>query len=189
MTINEILDALAAGNYRIEYEDNCDCTFGWDVVAGGMDDGCHSDNCWEGNILYVGDTAVAQHLRYEGREVLVDGVDDDDIDEDIWDAMDVGGDIVERGDSGNCASHDANRRDALISYLLECGYVLERDDEQGFANCYTMILREPKPGEVYTPPTEAEAAEWADGYLYSGDAATEAYNSFRFISADEDEDE
>ncbi len=99
-----------------------------------------------------------------------------------WDIRDGGqlNDGVEgneRGESINNEIHEARRRAALISWLMENNYYLDRDDKRGFANEYTMILRESR---VEESPISLEAAEkWADEYLYRGDAITAAFVSFK----------
>jgi hypothetical protein len=121
---------------------------------------------------------IAENIRYQGRNVLVDGLDTDDIPDEIWDQMHMS-DMVGQGESANCPDHDARRREALIDWLGGCGYILDRDDERGFANEYTMILREASEGDESTLTAE----EWADQYLYAGDSATQAYNGFRVEDA------
>ena len=77
--------------------------------------------------------------------------------------------------------YETFRREALVEYLMDCGYELDRDDNRGFANEYTMILRDT--GDRPEEPTEDEAEEWADAFLYSGDAATESFVNFKFEEA------
>jgi hypothetical protein len=85
--------------------------------------------------------------------------------------------VVERGEIVNHKHHE-RRREALIAFLMEGDYELGKDSERGFANEYTMTLRPvASPIEV----TREEAERWADDYLYSGDAATEAFVGFALI--------
>lgn len=185
----EIINKIEAGEYKIEHEEDCGCRIDWEIDANGeLIEEIDSDCCWEGNILYIGDEAIAQSIRYEGSEVLVDGIDRDDIPDDIWDEMRMG-EMVERGQSPNCDTHEANLREALIDWIMESNYVLDREDERGFANEYTMILREVAEGETAPAITREAAEEWADRFLYRGDAATEAFNGFRLEGPEEEEDE
>lgn len=179
MTIEDIKKALESGEYRIKHEEDCCCSFNWELSGDELIDNASGDECWEGNILYVGDTAIAQAIRFDRIETLIDGLNLDDIDEDILDAMRMS-DILGPGESSNNDRHEERRRDELIDYLMECGYILDEDEERGFANEYTMILREPEEGGEEVTTTREEAEKWADSYLYCGDAATEAFNGFRF---------
>lgn len=128
---------------------------------------------------------MAQYVRYQGGQVLIDGLSIDDIQDEIWGEMKIS-DMVEQGDSGCSPTHD-RRRESLIGFLMNCGYELDRDDDRGFANEYTMILRDTGE-EVENSEEDAEA--WADDFLYDGDPTTEAYVRFRFECgyADDDED-
>ncbi len=185
---SEIINKIEAGEYEIKHEEECGCQFDWDIRGVELTDGVESDCCWEGNILYIGDEAIAQSIRYEGSEVLVDGIDREDIPEQIWDEMRMG-EMVERGESPNCDAHKANSREALIDWLMESNYILNRDDERGFANEYVMILREVAEGDTAPEITREAAEEWADQFLYLGDAATEAFNGFRLEGPEEEEGE
>lgn len=184
----EIINKIAAGEYRIEHAEDCSCRIDWDIDSNGdLREDVDSDCCWEGNILYVSDEAIAQSIRYNGSEVLVD-IDRGDIPDEIWDEMRMS-EMVEHGESPNCDTHEANRREALIDWLIESNYILDRDDSRGFSNEYTMVLREVAEGETAPEITREAAEAWADEYLYSGDAATEAYVGFRLEGVEEGEDE
>lgn len=186
---SDIINKIEAGEYKIEHEEDCSCRIDWDIDGNGeLREDVDSDCCWEGNILYIGDEAIAQSIRYEESKVLVDGIDRDDIPEEIWGEMRMG-EVVERGESQNCDTHEANRREALIDWLMESNYILGRDDGRGFANEYTMILREVAEGETAPEITEEKAEEWADQFLYRGDAATEAFVGFRLEGPEEEESE
>lgn len=185
MTKQDIIDALEAGNYTIEHREDCGCSFDWRIDGDTINDNCESDECWEGNVLVVDGEDIAQHIRYESAEVLTDLIDADDIPNDIWDKMSMS-DMVERGESANNDTHERNRREALIEWLdqmCDDGYRLWRDNERGFANEFTVILVSPDadPDDIDDEWDELTAEEWADEYLYNGDAATEAYNGCRVI--------
>lgn len=185
----EIINKIEVGEYKIEHAEDCSCCISWEINANGeLVEDIDSDCCWEGNILYVGDEAIAQNIRYEGSEVLVDGIDRDDIPEEIWDGMRMG-EMLERGESPYCDTHEADRREALIDWLVESNYILDRDDDRGFANEYIMILREVAEGETAPEITREKAEKWADQFLYRGDAATEAFNGFRLEGPEEKEGE
>lgn len=177
MNLEEIKAALERGDYNIQVEDDCGCAFFWHIDDfDALTDGCDCCDCWVAKVLYVGDEAIAQHVRYEDREVLIDGLDEDDIPQEVWDALSWP--LGESWSSGSGPSHDKHRRDALIDWLMEGNYELDRDYERGFGNEYTMILRELPSGKT-TKIDRADAEGWADDYLYAGDAATESYVAFR----------
>jgi len=181
MTRDDIITALADGNYRIEHAEDCNCSFAWDIDGDTITDNCTSDECWEGNILYVGDEMIAEAIRYGECRTLTDLVDADDIPDEIWDTMRMS-DTVQQGDSADNDTHERNRRDALVDWLTELvaddGYRLMRDNDRGFANEYTVILVSPDadPDDIDDDWDELTPEQWADEYLYNGDAATEAYN-------------
>jgi hypothetical protein len=176
LTRETILSAIASGDYEIEHEQDCNCSFDWHVDQGTLSDGCDGNECWEGNILYVAGESIAQHVRYESREMLTKLINEDDIPDEIWSKMCMS-DMCERGDSVNCQRHEDRRREALVDWLMDQDeYELDEDDERGFANEYVMILRRSdKPEDI----TREQAVKWADAYLYAGDAATEAYVGVR----------
>jgi hypothetical protein len=185
MTRQEILEALENGYYSVNYEENCYCSFDWNIEGGHLIDNACGVDCWEGNILYIGNTPIVEVIRSEDTRTLVNEISLDDInniDVGILDCMKMG-EIVMRGESPN-NMHENQRREELIKYLMECGYILEEDEERGFANEYTSILREPEYCEEVTT-TREQAEKWADSFLYSGDGATEAYNGFRYIARGE----
>ncbi len=73
-------------------------------------------------------------------------------------------------------SHDYTVMEALVDFLMRGDYALDRDDRRGFANEYTMILRECSERQEIS---REDAESWADGYLYGGDDATKAYVGFK----------
>ena len=186
MKREQIISKIEAGEYKIEHEEDCNCTFDWDIRDDQLDDGVDADECWEGLILYVEDEAIAQSIRYDRSEVLVKELSRYDIPDEIWDKMKMS-EMVERGDSPNNDTHETNRRDALIDWIMEGNYILDRNDERDFANEYTMILREVPEGETAPEITREAAEKWADQFLYTGDAATAAYNGFRLEEPEDEE--
>lgn len=183
MKASEIITALDAGDYRIEHAENCNCSFNWRIYGKNIEETVFGDECWEGNTLYVGNEPIAQDTLYEGREVLTDGITEDDIPDDIWDEMGIS-EMVERGESANNDTHESNRRDSLIDWLNELvkqGYRLMRDNDRGFANEFTSVLVSPDTDTDDNDWDERTAEQWADDYLYNGDAATDAYNSVMII--------
>ena len=102
--------------------------------------------------------------------------------DEIWDAMRMS-DMVQQGDSTNTDTHDRIRRDTLVDWLAwlvtDNGYRLMRDNDRGFANEYTVILVSPDadPDDIGDDWDILTPEQWADDYLYNGDAATEAYNT------------
>jgi hypothetical protein len=187
MTKQELVKALENGEYKVAHESECNCSYDWHIEDDQLVNGVSSDGCWEGNILYIGDTAIAQAIRYDRPEPLIDGLSRKDIeeasgDEDIISDMEMS-EMREQGESGQSEEHEEHERESLIEWLMQCGYELDRDDERNFSNEYTMILRKLADGATATV-TRSEAEEWADQFLYSGDAATQAYNGFRFEEAE-----
>ncbi len=138
-------------------------------------------------MLYVYGTPVAEYIRYERPNVLIDTITTADVPDEIWDEMRMS-EISERGEGVN-PSHDQLEREALIDYLTGLksnGWRMYRYDDRGFANEYTLYLispdsarREPNSGETIDLDTLDEIADvndFAAQHLYAGDAATEAYN-------------
>ena len=176
MEKKEIIAALQTGSYEVKHEQDCGCTFDWHVAGEELIDGCETDCCWEGCVLYVGGEAVAEHVRYEARRVLAAGIAEDDIPDDIWDKLRIS-DIVEQGESPNCDAHETTRREALINWLMVGEYDISRDDVRGFSNEYSIVLRtREKPKKNIS---RKAAIRWATDILYRGDAATEAHNNVR----------
>ena len=88
-------------------------------------------------------------------------------------------------DSGTVPEHEKKSEKALIEFLEEKekeGYKLMRDNQQGFSNQYTCVLVSPDSiDEIDEDWDELTAEEWASEFLYRGDNATEAFNSFSLI--------
>jgi hypothetical protein len=180
-TADMIIEELEQGNFRIEHCQDCNCSFKWDIDENGdLTDDVDTDACWEGNVLYVTlndcDERVAEFIRYERLNVFIDGMSVDDIPDNVLDKMRIS-DMRERGETGNPDCHEARRKEALVEYLMDCGYELDTNYNRGFANEYTMVLRRTKEP---TYPTHEEADAWAESFLYSGDAATESFVNFRY---------
>jgi hypothetical protein len=181
MTRQDIITALEAGEYRIEHAEDCNCSFDWSIDGDSITDNASEDECWEGNVLHVREEMIAASIRYGESHTLTDLINADDIPDEIWDAMRMS-DMVQQGESANSDTHESRRRDALVDWingLIDEGYRLMRDNDRGFANEYTVILIRPNtdPDEIGDDWDELTPEHWADEYLYSGDAATEAYNS------------
>jgi hypothetical protein len=186
MTREEMIKAIEDGNYEIKHEEDCSCSFDWHIEGDQLDDGCYGNECWEGNILYVGEEMIAQSIRYDvHREMLTDVIDEDDIPDEIWDEMRMS-DMVEQGDSANNDTHERRRKDALIEWLTQLvadGYELKRNNERGFANEFSVVLVSPDadPDEIDDDWDDLTVDEWADGYFYSGDAATQDFSGHKVI--------
>jgi hypothetical protein len=186
MDRKEIIAALQAGNYKIEHREDCNCSFDWSIEGDTITDNCYGNECWEGKVLIVGGEEIAESIRYDASRVLIDDLGDDDIPDDIWDEMRMS-DMVEQGDSANNDTHESNRRDALICWLEQLvaddKYRLMRDNERGFANEFVVILVSPDadPEDIDDDWDELTVEEWADQYLYSGDAATQDFSGCKVI--------
>ena len=182
-----IINALERGEYTITHDEGCLCNIDWAVLGGELVCDVDGHECWESNGLYVdcgdgwGDVLIAEYVRYDRLHIYDDDITADDIPDAILDEMGIP-EVCEQGESGSPECHDANVREELIRYLMEGKYLLDRDDCRGFANEYTMILREPADGETAII-TREDAEEWADDYLYAGDAATAAYVSCLVVAA------
>jgi hypothetical protein len=177
-----ILKKIKKGEYTIEYVENCQCHFWWHVTRDGrLVDDADGDECWSANMLYVDGKLVAAYVRFEGWKVYADDdLDICDLPSSLIREMEMPN-VVEHWEVVNEEHHD-RRREALIAFLMEGNYELGRNDERGFANEYTMTLRPvASPIEV----TRKEAEEWADDFLYSGDAATEAFVGFELLTTDD----
>ncbi len=186
MKKQKIIEALAAGNYKIEHREDCNCLFYWDIDGDTITDNCQGNECWEGNVLIVAGEEIAESIRYDTSRVLTNEIDSDDIPDEIWDEMGMS-DMVEQGDSANNDTHERNRRDALICWLEQLvtddKYRLMRDNERGFANEFTVVLVSPDadPDDIGDDWDELTVEEWADQYLYSGDAATQDFSGCKVI--------
>lgn len=180
MDKKQVVELLNSGDFEIEYCEDCNCLFDWHIDEDcELSDNVESSGCWDSNVLFVTgrDEPIAEFIRHEGLSIRIDDMFEYDIPHHILDEMRLLSDVVERGETGNPEVHNEKRKTTLVEYLMECGYELDMDDNRGFANEYTMILRDT--GEpIY--PTLDEAEEWADSYLYRGDAATESFVNFRF---------
>lgn len=140
MNIRQVIKALNAGAYKVEPVSECGCTFDWHIEDGKLVDGSDGADCYEGFILLVDDDIVADRTRYDAPNFFVNGLSESDIPEEIWEEMRSPSGI-QRWETGNPAVHNTRRREALIAFLMEGGYGLARSNERGFANEYTMILR------------------------------------------------
>jgi hypothetical protein len=186
MTREEIIKEIEDGNYEIKHEEDCSCSFDWRIEGDHIDDGCWGNDCWEGNILYIGDEMIAQSIRYgRNREMLTDVIDEDDIPDEIWDEMRMS-DMVEPGESVNNDTHERNRRATLIEWLTQLvdeGYSLKRDNERGFANEFSVILVSPDadPDEINDDWDDLTIDEWANDFFYCGDAVTQDFSGHKVI--------
>lgn len=180
MDTNEVISKIEQGQYEIEYAEKCNCFGGWSVERGELVFALGNDIDWEAMSLVVDGEIIAERIRDGERHVYVDGLGWDDIPEKVWEEMRLP-EVLNRGDEAN-GEHARKMRDTLVEWLMEGNYELDRDDERGFANEYTMILREVnEPVEI----TKQQAEKWADDYLYSGDAATDVFVGLR-IEEDSD---
>ena len=158
-----IIKRLKAGDFQVEH--HCGCGFHWHIDGTGkLDDGCESHERLEGNLLVVDGGTVAQWIRYESREVLVNGMENSDIPDEIWQKM-RNPDYCKRGESPDCSPHESNRRDSLVEWLMVSGFDLDHDDERDSAKEYTMFVRD---NGIKPEITRKEAEKWADSFLYPG---------------------
>jgi len=189
---NEIITALENGDYYISYNEyDCGCQINWEIKDGRLENNYNADSCWEGNVLFIGNTPIAQWIRYEKPEVLIDDININDIPDEIWDEMRMS-DVKLRGEGVNPA-HDKKVRESLIDFLtilISQGWKLYRDNLRGFANEYVLYLISPK--SSLQDPDSGEKInierlkkigikEFVDGYLWEGNPLTESYVSTRVV--------
>lgn len=191
MKTKEIIKQIEKGNYKIETRSECGCSINYSIQGDELVCDENVDCCWIGYILVIAGVDIAQHIYGESFEWLVD-VDEDtegfeDIEDQIRDEMSVG-DFSFGGfsfDMGTVPEHEDRKEKALIEFLNEKeieGFKLMRDNARGFSNEYICILVSPQShDEISEEWDELTPEEWASEYLYDGDAATQAYNSFQLI--------
>ena len=168
-----LINRLQAGDFQIEH--HCGCGFHWHIDGmGKLDDGCENHERLEGNLLVVDGGSVAQWIRYESREVLVDGVEESDIPDEIWGKM-QNPDYCKRGESPDNNPHKSNRRDSLIEWLMASGFELDHNEERDSAKEHTLILRD---NHTNSGTTREEAEKWADSFCIR--TATESLVGFYF---------
>jgi hypothetical protein len=173
---------ITSQDYEIRHDQSCCCHTTWGLPTYDPDrltEITDPDDCWVCNILVVDGVDVAQYVQHEGMEMLVDDISVHDLPEVIVEAMTI-------SDDDDNSDHASNRRDSLVDYLRELeshGYRLMRNNDRGFSNEYTCIIVAPDadPDDVSDNWDDLSADDWADEYLYGGDAATQAYVSFRLI--------
>lgn len=177
MEKKEILIALACNDYSIFYDSNCGCTFNWQLNGEGqLIDGCDTEDCWESNTLYIDGEKILWCEKYGPVTFVADGIKEEDIPVGILGELQPSG-LVFPGESGNSVEHDNYRRWALEKFVTSRKFELDRNEERGFANEYTMILRDTgNPVES----TQEEVEKWVEAFLYSGDATTAAMVGFSF---------
>ena len=188
MSVSNLIGFIRAGKWEIKMEGDCYCQFDWQVQGGRFIETTESDECWIGNVLYINGIAAAQEIQGEAREQLVDlfGYDDTFFPEE-WDLFDILNDmnseIVDElriSDAEINEEHREKQEKALVEWLKESGYDLYINPERGFGNEYTCILAV-KDVEVDESLESVTPEDWAERYLYIGDAATTAYVSFALI--------
>jgi hypothetical protein len=167
------LDLLRKRQYRIEYEEACDCWFQWTISPYGLLE-CESEGseCWSANLLFAGEELIAAFVRFEGWQFYVPGLKKDDLPDDVIRQMEMPYTTL-RGEVVN-TKHHLKMREALILFLMQGHYELGRDDLR-FRNEYLLFLR---PVETPIQVSREKAEKWADDFLYQGDTATQAFVYF-----------
>jgi len=53
MNKQQVLNKIKKGEYKITYEEACDCSFDWRLHHGTLE--CHEEGyeCWTGHVLYI----------------------------------------------------------------------------------------------------------------------------------------
>jgi len=167
MNANELKSALSQGKYEITHHEECNCPGMWSVEGQDLVYEVGNDVDWCANVLVVDGVDIAERIQDGETHILCEGINYDDIPDAIWDELKLPEDSMP-------AEHYTRRREALVAWLMQGNYDLDRDDERGFGNEYTVILR---PVDTPVTITHERAERWADDYLYKGDAATQSYVS------------
>jgi|GEM_PF-1056297 len=202
MEIQEILSHLKQGKFEIRHEENCDCVWDWKINEHQQEIEENEDgyDCWTGNLLYVNGELIAHYIDRCTLDWKIEDCDSehgnlDKNERGLFHTLDWGIDDCDKENVLEAIkekmrpepynlTHKNNKRRSLIDWLTELvnnGYKLMRDNNRGFANEYTCILAFPgveaknKDWYMLTPE------QWADDYLYSGDAATQPYNKVRIV--------
>jgi len=188
MKKQDIINALKKGKYEIRREYDCDCRMNWLIKDGQLYNDYYEDSCWLGNILYVKRVPIAQYIRYEKPESLIDTIAVSDIPDEIWNDMMIS-EIRTRGEGIN-PLHDKKERQSLIDYLTNLvsqGWKMYIDSLRGFANEYILYLV--SPGSSLQDPVSGVAVnlerlseikdveKFAIAHLWEGDSITDSYSS------------
>ena len=162
--LNKIIQNLKTGNYRIEYQEHCDCRFDWRLERGELIcEAVDTDGfCWVNNVLIMDDLAgkcddtvnvgnagvIAAYdaefglnvpmfnISYSTEQEIVKAIKDSDAHEKLTDGI--------YSPDANNDLHDKRNRDALVKWLkwhidnrhLQTYVYYPRD----FANEYVCVL-------------------------------------------------
>lgn len=180
MDRGQILSALESSNYTIEHDCACDCEVDGITSDNGVE--ISGNECWQSNSLYIDGILIAEYIQHNSRKMHIDDISDDDISDDIWGEMAI-------GDDADNPVHDEEQM--ILEYLQSSmdDWRYYRDNERNFANEYTIILISPdiesvdgkNIAELSDDWDTLTAEETAHEIAYTGDAATQAYNSLRVI--------
>lgn len=165
-------------NYKIRRESECNCFVSDITEDQGVVMDCN-DTCWQSNVLAINGEDVLEYVQFEGFKTLNDALILDRIPEDALDDMRIG-ELQENPD------HDDDAMSAkILDYLegLPEGTRFFRDNERNFANEYCSIIVTPDADndDIDEDWDEIDAEQCAHDIAYSGDAATQAYNSIKVI--------
>lgn len=131
----ELIEELKKGNYKVELQEDCNCSFDWAINnAGGLDDNCFSDNCWVGNVLTINGDWVGCCNQYENYEGIIsqEELEENGL-ENITNDMKVSEDLTND-------THARRRKQALVDFIKENEYICGLEYPRNFANEYTCYL-------------------------------------------------
>jgi hypothetical protein len=176
LTRDQIIDALGSGNYEINTDSACDCVVSRIDEHGQID--LDSNECWYARALYIDDELIAEYIQFDGLKMHTDEITDADLYN-----MDEIMDELQINDTDDNPSHDMTRilEDYFDGYPEAKFY---RDNARGFANEYEIIADlegNADPEDINDEWDIIDAAEAAREIAYDGDAATQAFNSFRLL--------
>lgn len=176
LTKEQFIEGIKSGNYEVKLENECNCCFDWNIKDGRLVDEGDSDCCWVGHILYVANVPVYQDMQFEAREDLIKGLDVYKLLTEELDRWDIE-EAMNTSDSEENEEHTRRKSETLIEWLKESEYKFYIHYPRNFANEYDCILVAPG-AEIKEEWTEINPEEWAENYLWNGNASTEAFNGF-----------
>ena len=176
MTTEEIIEKLNNGEYEIREDSNCDCT----TEINGDYFETSGNECWMSNGLWIGESLIAQYIQFDGLKLEVD-----DEDGEIEERIEYNNLINDLSISDDEENPSHNYEEMLKSCLEEYKNAkFYRDNKRGFANEYEIIIDingDAEADEIDEDWDELTLEEAASEISYDGDAATQAYNSYRFL--------
>ncbi len=191
----QIITALRAGDYSINFESDCSCSIVWEIeqlkqdydTYFGLQPDIVSDCCWIGKVLSItinGESeAIAENIAYEPLNSLVKNISYEEIEE-IFDEVtgkSLSQEMMFDENRGN-PDHEKRLKESLIDFINENEYKCYIHYPRNFGNEYTCILTEKDVPQDKTHKFDnITAEEFADMKLKKEDVLTKYYRSFDFI--------